>query len=132
MHPRCTGEAMARAELIAQADGMEWAHKVQGCGVPARIAELRAQAAETQETTPIVDGSKPYYVDTYVRVAELEDWIKHARGEAETRIQLRMRMQDRRIAELEGLLRRYRTETPLGHQPHMIAHKVDAALGEKT
>jgi hypothetical protein len=31
-------------------------------------------------------------------------------------------------AELVRLLRRYRTETPLGHQPHMIAHEVDAAL----
>lgn len=29
---------------------------------------------------------------------------------------------------LRALLRRYRTETPLGHQPHMIAHEVDAAL----
>ena len=31
-------------------------------------------------------------------------------------------------ARLRGLLRRYRAETPLGHQPHMIAHEVDAAL----
>ena len=30
--------------------------------------------------------------------------------------------------ELERLLLRYRTETPLGHQPHMIAHEVDAVL----
>lgn len=29
---------------------------------------------------------------------------------------------------LRALLRRYRTETPLGHQPHMIAHEVDEAL----
>jgi len=35
---------------------------------------------------------------------------------------------ERRIAELEALLKRYRTETPLGHQPHMIAHKVDEIL----
>ena len=35
---------------------------------------------------------------------------------------------------LVALLARYRNETPLGHQPHMIAHEVDAALlaaGEK-
>lgn len=32
------------------------------------------------------------------------------------------------IKELEKLLRRYRNETPLGNQPHMIAHKVDALL----
>ena len=27
-----------------------------------------------------------------------------------------------------ALLSRYRTETPLGHQPHMIAHEVDDLL----
>jgi len=27
------------------------------------------------------------------------------------------------------LLARYRDETPLGHQPHMIAHEADKALG---
>ena len=32
------------------------------------------------------------------------------------------------ITLLRALLRRYRTETPLGHQPHMISHEVDAAL----
>jgi alkylation response protein AidB-like acyl-CoA dehydrogenase len=31
-------------------------------------------------------------------------------------------------ARLRALLLRYRAETPLGHQPHMIAHEVDAAL----
>lgn len=36
-----------------------------------------------------------------------------------------------RIERLEALLRRYRTETPLDHQPHMIAAEVDAALEEK-
>jgi len=35
-----------------------------------------------------------------------------------------------RIAQLESLLGRYRRETPLGSQPHMIAHKVDELLGE--
>lgn len=35
------------------------------------------------------------------------------------------------IANLRRLLRRYRDETPLGHQPHMIAAEVDAALAEK-
>lgn len=32
-------------------------------------------------------------------------------------------------AELRLLLTRYRLETPLGHQPHMLANKVDEALG---
>lgn len=29
------------------------------------------------------------------------------------------------------LLARYRHETPLGHQPHMIAHLADKALGRE-
>jgi hypothetical protein len=32
------------------------------------------------------------------------------------------------IDRLLALLRRYRTETPLGHQPRMIAHEVDEVL----
>lgn len=36
-----------------------------------------------------------------------------------------------RIELLERLLRRYRNETPLGHQPHMIAHEVDEVLDVK-
>jgi hypothetical protein len=31
---------------------------------------------------------------------------------------------------LRKLLKRYRTETPVGHQPHMIAHEVDRLLGQ--
>jgi len=34
------------------------------------------------------------------------------------------------IAKLAGLLHRYRRETPLGHQPHMIAHLTDNVLRE--
>lgn len=33
--------------------------------------------------------------------------------------------------ELKRLLARYRDETPIGHQPHMIAHLVDEALGRE-
>ena len=33
-----------------------------------------------------------------------------------------------RAASAVALLRRYRNETPLGHQPHMIAHEADATL----
>ena len=34
-------------------------------------------------------------------------------------------------ADLRSLLARYRDETPLGHQPHMIAHQVDVALARE-
>ena len=33
------------------------------------------------------------------------------------------------IERLRALLARYRDETPLGHQPHMIAQLADEALG---
>lgn len=42
---------------------------------------------------------------------------------------------DRITAERDGLralLKRYRDEVPLGHQPHMLAHEVDAALKDST
>lgn len=32
------------------------------------------------------------------------------------------------LASARALLTRYRNETPLGHQPHMIAHEVDELL----
>jgi len=35
-------------------------------------------------------------------------------------------------AELVALLIRYRKETPLGNQPHMIAHLADAAIAKAT
>lgn len=36
----------------------------------------------------------------------------------------------KRISQLESLLKRYRNETPLGNQPHMIAHQVDEYFAE--
>ena len=34
--------------------------------------------------------------------------------------------------ELLALVKRYRAETPLGHQPHMIAHEADAVIAKAT
>ena len=34
--------------------------------------------------------------------------------------------------QLVWLLKRYRTQIPLGHQPHMIAAEVDAAITKAT
>jgi hypothetical protein len=56
------------------------------------------------------------------------------RGEADARVAeartdaaelARLRAEN---ATLRALMTRYRSETPLGHQPHMIAHEVDKAL----
>ena len=35
-------------------------------------------------------------------------------------------------AELLSLVKRYRTETPLGHQPHMISLAADEAIAKAT
>jgi hypothetical protein len=40
----------------------------------------------------------------------------------------RLEAAEARVEELQKALRRYRNETPLGHQPHMIAAEVDALL----
>ena len=42
--------------------------------------------------------------------------------------QARATLAEQREAELVRLLKRYRHETPLGHQPHMIAAEVDGIL----
>jgi len=38
--------------------------------------------------------------------------------------------QSEKLRKMRELLKRYRTETPLGNQPRMIAHEVDAALSD--
>lgn len=50
--------------------------------------------------------------------------IAEARTDADELVRLRTEN-----AALRQLLARYRDETPLGHQPHMIAHQADEALG---
>lgn len=37
-----------------------------------------------------------------------------------------------RLSGVLRLLKRYRDETPLGHQPHMIAHEVDEVIARAT
>lgn len=37
-------------------------------------------------------------------------------------------VRDAALEEALAALRRYRNEVPLGHQPHMLAHEVDALL----
>ena len=54
----------------------------------------------------------------------------HAASEFEIgRLQKQCATYRAEIERLRALLARYRDETPLGHQPHMIAAEVDAALG---
>lgn len=52
-------------------------------------------------------------VDTDIIVHDLADQLEYAQAV---------------IEKQRALLRRYRNEVPLGHQPHMLAHEVDEAL----
>lgn len=59
--------------------------------------------------------------------AAAEVRIAEAKTDADELARLRTENTD-----LRRLLARYRDETPLGHQPHMIAHEADEALGRGT
>ena len=81
------------------------------------MEQLQAFDGGTCGTSDLTDvlGAVPPAAD--VRVAE-------AKADAEELARLRTEN-----GELRRLLARYRDETPLGHQPHMIAHQADGALG---
>lgn len=65
------------------------------------------------------------------RIAELEAERDALRHDIERHIQIAAD-QERALGECEQLLSRYLKETPLGHQPHMIAHEADAAIKAAT
>lgn len=71
-----------------------------------RIAEVEAENAELKKRIAILDGM----------ISDLNSCLSDMEDDEE---------------ELVALLRRYRTETPPGHQPHMIMQKVDELLGLK-
>jgi len=50
-------------------------------------------------------------------------------AEMERMLRAELDAADSQIRALHILLARYRDETPICHQPHMIAHQADAALG---
>jgi hypothetical protein len=52
--------------------------------------------------------------------AECQTWLAHIRA-----LDLQLTEARAEAARMRALLRRYRTETPLGHQPHMIAAEAD-------
>lgn len=53
---------MTKSELLAQAEVLEWALRVPASEIAVRALEVRAKADEAADI-PIVDGSKPYYVE---------------------------------------------------------------------
>lgn len=95
-----------------------------GCETP---GDATNTVAAIINNTPMDPSDAEYLRKLAERLAEceaerLEQALLNGKGsEREARLLAR-------LAEALRLLRRYRTETPLGHQPHMIAHEADAVL----
>ena len=71
----------------------------------------------------------PSYIEQALRIEQLE------RELAEVKEQLRLCNVDQfttaaELAEAKAFLHVYRNDTPLGNQPHMLAHEVDKFLKE--
>lgn len=62
-----------------------------------------------------------------LRIAE---WFEGGYGGCEYEAAAELRRLHGVNQELLRLVKRYRAETPLGHQPHMIAHEADAAIAK--
>ena len=68
----------------------------------------------------------------------LADWLEEGNDgtPALTQLEGQAAAELRRLhevnVELLGLVKRYRTETPLGHQPHMISLAADEVIAKAT
>jgi len=76
---------------------------------------LRAQLAASEARAERLDAMLQHRAD---EAAEMERMLRAEFDKASAQMRT-----------LHILLARYRDETPAGHQPHMIAHQADAALG---
>ena len=92
--------------------------------VPTLISDLRTQVAaltaERDELRAKLRASEDAVWETY----EIGNRFRNRAEEAEAKNE-RLR---ERVADATELILRYRNETPLGNQPHMIAHLADAWL----
>lgn len=123
------GQAAQAQRAEVQVEGCR--HGIAGycteCNRASAVASLTARVAELEHERDQYKGA----FDTWHTKTE---WVQQTAKPRE----LGMHRADvirNRIAHLEGLcgqaatvIERYRNETPLGHQPHMIAHEADAAL----
>jgi len=58
------------------------------------------------------------------------EWLAISANVADQRAAVVLRRLHEVNVELIFLLKRYRSQIPLGHQPHMIAAEVDAAIAK--
>lgn len=150
----------SRAELLAAAEALEWAAQngMQPYKCGERAAALRAEADGMPDAAPVAWASEnviplrgirdnfpciltPFKCDANTvplytapppdeRMAEQSDDEPSAADFVALGRKMGNLDMAERVRKLERLLRRYRNETLLGHQPHMIAHEVDAALAK--
>lgn len=71
----------------------------------------------------VIERAKEYLRPGVIQHREAAEFARTLLAEHE-----RAEKAEARVRALEVLLMRYRNETPLGHQPHMIANEVDEAL----
>jgi len=62
-------------------------------------------------------------------IVPIKDWNEANSSSGE--VEYQRQELERENTRMRELLTRYRNETPLGNQPHMIAHQVDAALANE-
>ena len=88
-----------------------------------RGKEIEAIEAENAELRVLESEAAARHRETLAELAKVD-------ADRKTWKQQALKAEDERDAAV-ALLRRYRNETPLGHQPHMIAHEVDALLAAR-
>jgi hypothetical protein len=91
-------------------------------------------SSQLMHTAQLVDRLQGELAIERAKVAELElevisakPTVSHALYQRDEAYSECKRLREQRD-QLTKLLIRYRNDTPLGHQPHMIAAEVDAAL----
>lgn len=90
----------------------------------AEIETLKAEVAAQRARADAMAGEAIKHED---RAEQLRTEVaRRVEGFADRAEQL-----EARAERLADALRRYRNEVPLGHQPHMLAHEVDALLRDQ-
>jgi len=97
------------------------------------VGYLRDENAEKQATeiANLIGDMEPPLIKTLDMVSELAAERERADADCNFREMERFKEQQRADAAV-NFLKRYRTETPIWNQPHMIAHEVDEFLAALT
>ena len=123
--PKVIPEELERyfAAVKAENDRLRREHRAMSNGAQtnARVVKLQAEKiAQMQEKIDELESTIAQLDEALFQKEKKLDTVEAARA------MLQAELSDN--ANLRRLLARYRDETPLRHQPHMIAHQADEAL----